>query len=446
MLRNGTYQYLSCLPFYSNFPWIRRTRQNFPTIADLDINVPRLLFVFSTLCVGQLVPLYFKPSRLKGINPSVLSVMRYFHPPCQVINPSRLDSNDHSSPQISNLLSSSKPKRIALFLRLKIVKHFHDDSRSKSQPSATTIAKRKRAKYAHVRPPPPLANELAMMQFADGGSLESHIKRVMEAQAKATAGSGGLNVGIADVYRDEKGGIWWDADEELEYAHLLDGLDREKAEREVEETFWEDFGGQESHLEHTTRGGMSAINGRRPSVSSSVDSDLDPKYLLPSPESDSYPTFTSGTLNDRVLVSSRVGDETLSLLSRPSRQAPHLFKPILLGDMEAFGKNGPRYDDTLSVRVHPGGNVQVVKPTRRRRLLPPLDIVTLESRLPNTEDELQTLRKEFIESSFTPSFPTFATDVTPSLDPSSVSSQSSCSGATKRSSSTLRALFTRKSS
>ena len=52
--------------------------------------------------------------------------------------------------------------------------------------------------YAHVRPPP-LANELAMMEFADGGSLESHIKRVMEAQAKATAGSGGLSVGIADV-------------------------------------------------------------------------------------------------------------------------------------------------------------------------------------------------------------------------------------------------------
>jgi hypothetical protein len=57
-----------------------------------------------------------------------------------------------------------------------------------------TIAKQKRAKYAHVRPPP-LANELAMMEFADRGSLESHIKRVMEAQAKATAGSGGMNVG-----------------------------------------------------------------------------------------------------------------------------------------------------------------------------------------------------------------------------------------------------------
>jgi hypothetical protein len=375
-----------------------------------------------------------------------LSVMRYFHPHW-VINPSRLDSSDHSSP-LSNLLSSSKPKRIALFQRLK--KHFHADSRSKSQPSATTIAKRKRAKYAHVRPPPPLANELAMMQFADGGSLDSHIKRVMEAQAKATAGSGGLNVGIADVYRDEKGGIWWDADEEMEYAHLLDGLDREKAERDVEETFWEDFGGQECHLEHTMRGGISIIsfsNGRRPSVSSSVDSDLDPKYLLPSPESDPYPTFTSGTLNDQVLVSSRVGDEKLSALSlpsRPSRQAPHLFKPILLGDMEAFGKNAPRYDDTFSVRVHPGGNVQVVKPTRRRRL-PPLDIVTLERRVPNTEDELQTLRKEFIESSFTPpasSLPTIATNVVPS---SSVSGQSSRSGTSKRSISTLniRTLFTK---
>jgi hypothetical protein len=61
--------------------------------------------------------------------------------------------------------------------------------------------------------------------------------------------------------------------------NMLDGLDREKAERDVEETFWEDFGGQECHLEHTTRGGTSIFSFRndcRPSVSSSVDSDLDP--------------------------------------------------------------------------------------------------------------------------------------------------------------------------
>jgi hypothetical protein len=42
----------------------------------------------------------------------------------------------------------------------------------------------------------------------------------MEAQAKAAAGSG-AQVGVADVYRDGDGGIWWDADEELEYTHLL---------------------------------------------------------------------------------------------------------------------------------------------------------------------------------------------------------------------------------
>ena len=428
MLRNGTYQYLSCLH---------------PTEFSNDCGPTYKWFLDFYLLYGS-GSSFQTEGNLESVS-SVLSVMRYFHPHW-VINPSRLDSSDHSSPP----LSSSKPKRIALFHRLK--KKFYDDSRSKSQPSAMTIAKRKRAKYAHVRPPPPLANELAMMQFADGGSLESHIKRVMEAQAKATAGSGGLNVGIADVYRDEKGGIWWDADEEMEYAHLLDGLDREKAERDAEETFWEDFGGQECHSEHTMRGGISFRNGRRPSVSSSVDSDLDPRYLLPSPEADSYPTFTSGTLNDRVLVSSRVSDENLgalSLPSRPSRQAPHLFKSILLGDMEAFGKNVPRYDDALSERVHTGGNAQVVKPTRRRRL-PPLEI---ESRsVSNTaEDELQTLRKEFIESSFTPpasSFLTFASNVVPSLEPSSVSGQSSRTGTSKRSSSTLnlRTLFTRKSS
>ncbi len=37
---------------------------------------------------------------------------------------------------------------------------------------AATVLKRKRAKYAYVRPPPTLAQELAVMQFAEGGSME----------------------------------------------------------------------------------------------------------------------------------------------------------------------------------------------------------------------------------------------------------------------------------
>ncbi|KAL0953994.1 hypothetical protein HGRIS_005152 [Hohenbuehelia grisea] len=73
--------------------------------------------------------------------------------------------------------------------------------------------------------PPTLANELALMQFMDGGSLESHAHRVMKARAKETAPTAHANAaaaaGLGAVHRDEKGGMWLDRDEEMEYIHLL---------------------------------------------------------------------------------------------------------------------------------------------------------------------------------------------------------------------------------
>jgi hypothetical protein len=62
------------------------------------------------------------------------------------------------------------------------------------------------------------------MQFLDGGSLvEHHAKRVMHAQALQAAGSVSSTRGvtIGDVFRDANGQIWWDQEEEWEYAHLL---------------------------------------------------------------------------------------------------------------------------------------------------------------------------------------------------------------------------------
>lgn len=179
---------------------------------------------------------------------------------------------------------------------------------------AANIAKRKRAKYPHVQPPPPLANELELMQFTGGGTIDKHAKRVMDDQAKAAAGSGRANMGIADVYRDEKGRIWWDQDEELEYRHLLDGVDKKRAEKQVEEINWENFDIRQQPKENSVMVGP--LFDRRNSASSSVESDHDPKFLL---EADESPTFTSGSLNDRILVSSRFGGANMSSLSLPSR-------------------------------------------------------------------------------------------------------------------------------
>ena len=73
---------------------------------------------------------------------------------------------------------------------------------SKKATKDTTVAERKKAAY-----PPTFAAEIAIMQFVDGGSVDANARKLLQNGESA--------------YRDEKGAIWWDADEELEYTHLL---------------------------------------------------------------------------------------------------------------------------------------------------------------------------------------------------------------------------------
>ncbi|KAJ7493230.1 hypothetical protein B0H11DRAFT_2277328 [Mycena galericulata] len=117
------------------------------------------------------------------------------------------------------------------------------------------------AKNAAPRPPP-LANELALMQFADGGSLESHAQRVLAHQAKAA----GPGAGVGAVFRDANGGLWWDAEEEWEYAHLLGGADAHPASGNDD---WVDFTGGKENADEERRGSVST-----------QDSDLDARFLV----------------------------------------------------------------------------------------------------------------------------------------------------------------------
>lgn len=91
-------------------------------------------------------------------------------------------------------------------------------------PSTTTFKKAKKASAATAPPlPATLANELLLMQFVGGGSLETHAKRVMEKQAReaAPAGKAKGSVPVGTVYRDESGNMWWDQEEAIEYQSLL---------------------------------------------------------------------------------------------------------------------------------------------------------------------------------------------------------------------------------
>lgn len=62
--------------------------------------------------------------------------------------------------------------------------------------------------------------ELLLMQYTGGGSIETHIKSLMDAQAKQAA-KNGQNPSVGGVYRDEEGQVWWDEAEKVEYDSLL---------------------------------------------------------------------------------------------------------------------------------------------------------------------------------------------------------------------------------
>ncbi|KAF8964245.1 hypothetical protein BDZ97DRAFT_2075380 [Flammula alnicola] len=365
-----------------------RSPANTPSVGDFDLTALGYTSVFVHLPKTPTTPSpYLRQYNLKHNREEMPPVPPTLEPPkrkgmrrfrsLSILRPRSSKTKSQAAPPSPTKTTASakpsKPSKKAAAQKLHPLSPSQtaSTSHSKAEVCAATIAKRKRAKYAYVRPPPPLANELAMMQFADGGSLESHVKRVMEHQAKMAAGSGAA-VGVADVYRDGKGGIWWDADEEMEYAHLLggatvqdvmkDGRDALEAGAEME---WEAFDADAAEplapflLGHTTTTVPAAAtaapayaaaasthdllatpDSRRSSISTQ-DSDLDPKYLLPLPENED----PRHAVDDRILASRRIGGpgmSVLSLPSRPRRAAMHLSKPAtFLVDAAAFGPRSP---------------------------------------------------------------------------------------------------------
>ncbi|KAF5390915.1 hypothetical protein D9757_004038 [Collybiopsis confluens] len=81
--------------------------------------------------------------------------------------------------------------------------------------------------------PPTLASELLLRQFTDGGSLETHARRIMEEQARAAAPTASrADAPVGTVYRDENGVLWQDEDEKLEREALLPPRAPESPEKE----------------------------------------------------------------------------------------------------------------------------------------------------------------------------------------------------------------------
>ncbi|EMD38967.1 hypothetical protein CERSUDRAFT_112682 [Gelatoporia subvermispora B] len=257
-------------------------------------------------------------------------------------------------------------------------------SKTQAPPSATAVSSSKKHKYAKYRPAP-LAAELALAQFADGGSLEDNIKRLTEAKARAGGAVrvDGQLVGVGDVWRDGAGGVWWDQDEEWEYAHLLGGA-HDYAGREKD---WVRFG------ESSSRGSVSeAADGLRRGSVSSQDSDLDPRYAM---QTDDDLAAYGDALGPGAMR--KPGVSVLALPARTRRTAKHLRKPEFLLDsfpVPAAPESAPHTPKSTS-RDAPGK-------TRRRPAPLTLEPPSPAFKCPTNPLDAEEVRREFIENSFAP--------------------------------------------
>ncbi|KAJ6561056.1 hypothetical protein DFH09DRAFT_502145 [Mycena vulgaris] len=266
---------------------------------------------------------------------------------------------------------------------------------SKAQFFAVSIAKRKKAQYKYVRPPP-LANELAMMQFADGGSIESHAKRVMAHQAK----SAGPGVGVGEVFRDGNGGLWWDEDEEWEFAHLLGGEQQLVAGKD--DMQWVQFDNQDKENEVATALAGLAGEERRGSVSTQ-DSDLDARYLVQPADDEQMVDFVPLTLR-------RPGMSVLALPARPRRAAKHLHKPEFLLDAAFGAPRSPKF----AAAPKPKGSA--------RRRPAPLKLGRTVAHGAPAPLRTADVRNDFLAASFAPPLPPTPTPAPPPLSPLSPTS------------------------
>lgn len=240
---------------------------------------------------------------------------------------------------------------------------------------AATIAHQKKSKYAALLPPP-LANDLALMQFADGGDMDANIQRLMLAQSK---GAGG---GVGDVHRDGKGGVWWDGDEELEYAHLLDG------DGEME---WVEFDAEGEP--------------KRESVST-LNSDLDPSRVVqPADDLPCIPPIPT--------------TKTKTVLTIPARSSKELKKPLqasYLLDFEITFPPSPSFPPSPRSPAHtrfcasPTRARFHASPASRRRNMgssrrrpAPLKLTPPSPGFKKPTNSPGQVRKDFIEASFAPS-------------------------------------------
>ncbi|KAI8996490.1 hypothetical protein BD414DRAFT_478200 [Trametes punicea] len=263
--------------------------------------------------------------------------------------------------------------------------------------ASAAVSASKKSKYAKFRPPP-LATELALAQLADGGSIEDHIRRFAEAQAKAAGATeltrDGRLVGVSDVYRDGAGGVWRDQDEEWEYAHLLGGDDES-------EDSWVRFGSptkpRKASVAVVAEGDS---NVRRGSVSSQ-DSDLDPRYAMRAEDDRDDLAAFGGALSPA--CARRPGMSVLAIPARTRRTAKHLRKPEFLLDVFPVpAGSSPSADVPHAAQAAQVKEKQIAGKQRRRPAPLTLTPPSPAYKCPTNPMDAEQVRDDFLASSFAP--------------------------------------------
>ncbi|KAF7792622.1 hypothetical protein EIP86_003719 [Pleurotus ostreatoroseus] len=252
---------------------------------------------------------------------------------------------------------------------------------TQSRPQPTGAVKGKKAKVAKLRPAP-LANDFALAQLIDGGSIEDHAREFARAHAKAAGAKeeDGQLVGVGDLWRDGEGGVWMDCDEAWEYAHLLG--------KESPQSDWVCF-----------EDGGKATSEERPQSLSTLDSDLSPRYAMQAEfdARDDLAAFTRAS--DRELR--KPGMSVLTIPSRSRRSAKHLRKPEFLLNVFPVPLSPKGTGPLMSPRIAAFRTATLKTKIHRRpaplKLLPPAPA----SKFP-TNPDLDQNRRDFLEDSFVP--------------------------------------------
>jgi hypothetical protein len=175
--------------------------------------------------------------------------------------------------------------------------------------------------------------------------------------------------------------MWLDEDEEWEYAHLLGG--EQQLVSGQGETQWVQFEEQEKENEVSLALAGLAGEERRGSVST-LDSDLDARYLVKPAEDEEMVDFVPLTLR-------RPGMSVLALPSRPRRPAKHLHKPEFLIDSAFSAPHSPKF----AAPAKPKGSA-------RRRPAPLKLGRTAHATSAATPIRTADVRHDFFASSFAP--------------------------------------------